>query len=180
MNGYFRKQLQCYAEVHRDERNCVTHGFGIPAIFLAVILPLSMWPLTIFGVPVNAAVLGVIPAAAAWLLLDFLIGMAVVGIAVIFLVIAAFIVSLVSPAIVWLMAAALFGVGWAFQLIGHAYFEHRRPAFMDNPAHMLIGPMFMVAKLYIALGLRHDLLGAVSAESANPPSNIDNGIHQRP
>ena len=179
MNSYFRKQLQCYAEVHRDERNCATHAFGIPAIFLAVVLPLSMWPLTVFGIPANAAMLGIIPAAAAWLVLDFLIGMTVVGIAVVFLVIAAIVVGLVSPTIVWLLAVALFVIGWALQIAGHAYFEHRRPAFMDNPTHMLIGPMFMASKLYIALGLRHDLLGAVSAGPAHP-SSLNNGIHQRP
>jgi uncharacterized membrane protein YGL010W len=32
---------------------------------------------------------------------------------------------------------------------------------VDNPMHLLIGPMFMVAKLLVALGLRPDLARAM-------------------
>jgi uncharacterized membrane protein YGL010W len=52
----------------------------------------------------------------------------------------------------------LFFVGWAFQLIGHAVFEGRKPAFMDDLSHTLIGPMFVVAKVLVRLGLRRDLV----------------------
>jgi len=45
MNDFFRRQLAIYAGYHRDERNRLTHTFGIPIIFLAVVLPLSSWPL---------------------------------------------------------------------------------------------------------------------------------------
>ena len=33
MNGFFQRQLEIYAGYHRDERNCVTHIFGIPIFF---------------------------------------------------------------------------------------------------------------------------------------------------
>ena len=36
-----------------------------------------------------------------------------------------------------------------------AYF--RQPALVDNPTHLLLGPMFVMAKLFIALGFRRDL-----------------------
>ena len=39
-------------------------------------------------------------------------------------------------------------------------FERRRPALIDNPLHMLIGPMFVIAKLCVAFGFRLDLAGA--------------------
>ena len=40
----------------------------------------------------------------------------------------------------------MFLVGWAFQFVGHAVYEKRRPAFMDDLASLLIGPLFLVAK----------------------------------
>jgi uncharacterized membrane protein YGL010W len=44
-----------------------------------------------------------------------------------------------------------------YWLIGHRLFERRQPALLDNPPHLLLGPMFVMAKLFIALGFRHDL-----------------------
>jgi uncharacterized membrane protein YGL010W len=55
------------------------------------------------------------------------------------------------------MTAALIVIGWALQIVGHTLFERRRPALLDNPIHMLISPMFTVAKLFVALGFRCDL-----------------------
>jgi uncharacterized membrane protein YGL010W len=51
------------------------------------------------------------------------------------------------------------------QILGHARFEHRKPALLDNPMHLLIGPMFLVAKLLVDLGLRPDLAQAIPAEA---------------
>jgi uncharacterized membrane protein YGL010W len=48
------------------------------------------------------------------------------------------------------------------QIVGHSVFERRRPALLDNPIHMLISPMFIVAKLLVALGFRSDLAVVVS------------------
>jgi uncharacterized membrane protein YGL010W len=57
----------------------------------------------------------------------------------------------------WCATVVLLVVGWFFQLLGHAVFEGRKPAFMDDLSHTLIGPMFVVAKLMVALGLRREL-----------------------
>jgi uncharacterized membrane protein YGL010W len=40
-------------------------------------------------------------------------------------------------------------------------FEGRRPALLDHPPHLLLGPMFVIAKLFIALGFRHDLAAII-------------------
>ena len=58
----------------------------------------------------------------------------------------------------WCVTAVLFVVGWVFQLAGHFIFEGRKPAFIDDLSHTLIGPMFVVAKLLVWLGLRRDLV----------------------
>jgi uncharacterized membrane protein YGL010W len=70
-----------------------------------------------------------------------------------------------SPTVVWLLSGSLFIIGWTLQILGHARFEHRKPALLDNPTHLLIGPMFLVAKLLVDLGFRPDLAQAISASS---------------
>ena len=57
----------------------------------------------------------------------------------------------------WSLTAILIVVGVASQIIGHRVFERRQPALVDNPTHLLLGPMFVMAKLFIALGFRRDL-----------------------
>ncbi len=46
------------------------------------------------------------------------------------------------------MAAGLFALGWAFQLVGHAVYERNRPAFVRNLRHLLIGPLWIARKLF--------------------------------
>jgi uncharacterized membrane protein YGL010W len=59
----------------------------------------------------------------------------------------------------------------ASQIIGHQVFERRQPALIDNPSHLLLGPMFVMAKLFIALGFRGDLAAIIApTPSAVSPS----------
>lgn len=157
MNSYFRRQLADYVEYHRDWWNCVMHVFGIIFLFLAAILPLNFWSVQIFGVQTTLAAMMVLPVLIYWLLLDTALGMGIVGAAVLLLSTAAIIVSNVSVGAVWSISAVLIVVGVSLQIIGHRLFERRQPALLDNPPHLLLGPMFVMAKLFIALGFRHDL-----------------------
>ena len=43
-------------------------------------------------------------------------------------------------------ALALFVVGWIFQFVGHYVYEKRSPAFFRNLAHLLVGPLWILAK----------------------------------
>ena len=40
----------------------------------------------------------------------------------------------------------------------------RQPALVDNPTHLLLGPMFVMAKLFIALGFRRDLATIIQGQ----------------
>jgi uncharacterized membrane protein YGL010W len=90
---------------------------------------------------------------------------AIVGAAIPLLFTATMIASHVSAAWVWTITAGLIVLGWALQIVGHSWFEHRRPALLDNPIHMLISPMFIFAKLFIALGFRRDLAAVLHKPS---------------
>ena len=48
-------------------------------------------------------------------------------------------------------AAAVFVLAWVAQFVGHQ-FEGRRPSFLTDLTYLLIGPAWVVAKLYRRLG----------------------------
>ena len=133
------------------------HVFGIVFLFLAAVLPLSLWSITVFGFETSAATVAVVPVLIYWFLLDFALGAAILGAAIVLVSAAAMIVSHVTIITMWSLTAFLIAIGVASQIIGHRVFEGRQPALVDNPTHLLLGPMFVMAKLLIALGFRRDL-----------------------
>ncbi len=137
------------------------HVFGIVFLFLAAVLPLSAWTVHLFGVQTSAATISVVPVLIYWLLLDTALGTAILGAAVLLLAAAAMIVNHSSAAGMWSITGVLIVIGLAVQAIGHQVFEHRQPALLDNPPHLLLGPTFVMAKLFIALGFRHDLAAII-------------------
>jgi len=180
MGDYFRRQLTDYVEYHRDPRNGLMHVFGIIALFLAAVLPLSQWPVPAFGAPVTAATIMVVPVLVYWLVLDAAIGTAILLAAVVLLATAAMIVSVATAPLVWMLTVALIVIGVTFQVVGHRVFERRQPALMDNPTHLLLGPMFVMAKLFIAFGFRQDLARvlAPAPQQALRSSAADSGERQ--
>lgn len=133
------------------------HVFGIIFLFLAAILPLSLWPISVLGFQTTAAVIAVIPVLVYWLMLDLALGLGILVAATVLLSVGAAIAAHASSVGLWSLTAFLIVVGVASQIIGHRVFEGRQPALVDNPTHLLLGPMFVMAKLYITLGFRRDL-----------------------
>ena len=168
---FFQRQLAIYADYHRDPRNGLTHYVGIPAIFLAVLLPLSLWQITLGGYQLSLAVVLLVPAVIGWTALDLGIGLAMLAFIVPLVLAAEFVARAGGAPTAWTLAGVLFVIGWALQIVGHMAFEHRRPALIDNLFQMFIGPMFMTAKLVVGLGFRADLTAAMRGvpTPARPP-----------
>jgi uncharacterized membrane protein YGL010W len=166
MSGTFRRQLAEYADYHRDERNCLMHIIGNPILFLAAVLPLSLLSIPLFGMQTSVAALLVIPALILWTAWDVGLGLAIVAAAIPLLLAAGSIANHVSVAAVWIITVFLTVVGWGLQIVGHQIYEKRRPALLDNPIHMLISPMYLFAKLFVALGFRRDLAALLQKSSA--------------
>lgn len=169
MNAFFKRQLTDYVEYHRDPWNCAMHVFGILSLFTAAVLPLSMWHVYALGAYTTMAPIMVLPVLIYWLLLDAALGTAILAVAVMLLSSAAFIVNHAAPATVWSITAILIAIGVGFQVVGHRVFERRQPALVDNPTHLLLGPMFVMAKLFIAFGFRHDLAAILDQAPPQPP-----------
>jgi uncharacterized membrane protein YGL010W len=157
MSAFFKRQLADYIEYHRNPWNGAMHVFGILTLFFAAILPLGLVPVQVLGVQTTLAPLLALPILIYWLLLDAALGTAILGCAVVLLAAATFVAHHASFVAVWSITVPLIVIGIGFQVIGHRVFEQRQPALVDNPSHLLLGPMFVMAKLFIALGFRRDL-----------------------
>jgi uncharacterized membrane protein YGL010W len=138
--------------------------FGILTLFFAAILPLNLVPVHILGVQTTLAPILALPVLIYWLLLDVGLGAAILGFAVVLFAAAAFVVQHASTVTVWSITLPLIALGIGFQVVGHRVFEQRQPALVDNPSHFLLGPMFVTAKLFIALGLRRDLAAIIQGD----------------
>lgn len=156
------RSLAAYGEYHRDRRNVATHLFGIPMIFLAIVILLSRPVLELDGLNVNPAIGLSLAAALFYLRLDLRFGVMMA----LLLALSCWIGLRLAgePTGTWLgWGGGLFVVGWAIQFVGHA-FEGRKPAFLDDLKSLLVGPLFVVAEIGFMLGLRRELLAAISEE----------------
>jgi uncharacterized membrane protein YGL010W len=162
VSNLFQQQLAEYAGYHRDKRNCLMHIIGNPILFLAAVLPLSLLSITILDVQISVAAMLVIPALMLWIAWDLGLGLAIVATSIPLLLAATAIADHLSVAAVWVITALLTIIGWGLQIVGHQIFEQRRPALFDNPIHMLISPMYLFARLFVALGFRRDLAALVT------------------
>ena len=154
-------QLSKYAEYHRDRRNFATHLVGVPMIVLAVIVLLSRPGIDIAGMPMTPAVAAVVVSGVYYLRLDFTLGMALGLIHAVMAMAGAAVAA--QDTTLWLTAGiGLFVLGWIIQFVGH-YYEGRKPAFADDIMGLVIGPLFVLAEVVFALGLRQRLLRDIEA-----------------
>lgn len=135
MNPRYVAALEDYASYHRDFRNKLTHYVGIPMIVFAVIGMLQH--VTLFpagGIVIDLAMLIMVGTLLYYLSLNIMAGLAMT---------ASFVLCYVGATYVsFKILVVLFVVGWIFQFIGH-YFEGKKPAFLKNGVHLLIGPVWI-------------------------------------
>ena len=159
-------QLSQYADYHRDGRNVLTHFVGVPMIVFAVVMLLSRpaWVWGDSGFILSPAVLAALAASIYYMLLDMRYGIALAVVLGGMLAVGAWLAQ--QSLAMWLgWGVGMFVVGWVIQFIGH-HWEGRKPAFMDDVMGLLIGPLFVLAEMGFALGLRKEVQHAVEARSS--------------
>jgi uncharacterized membrane protein YGL010W len=155
------EQLALYAAYHRNRWNRLTHFIGVPAIIFAVLIPMT-WISLGEGVTLAHVFLGAVLAY--YFLLDVPLALAT-AVAVGALFYAAKLAAATGVASGWTWSGVFFVGGWIFQLVGHA-FEGRKPALADNLFQIFIAPVFLVAEIFFALGLKRDVLEKIEARLA--------------
>lgn len=156
MNPFFLEQASMYLAYHRNPKNRATHYIGVPAISFAILIPMSWVHLFQLGdYTVSLSTLFLFSVSMMYLWMDLTVGLATALLFVPVLLLAEFAARTGLGTGGVIFAVAFVG-GWIFQLIGHA-FEGRKPALADNLFQIFVSPMFLVAELFFALGLKHDL-----------------------
>ena len=127
--------LTDYGSPHRSRGNLVCHAFGITLI--------------VFGILSMLGRIGASPAgatAAEWLIAAAFVFYLALDAPLAFAILVPLVaLDLVARAVSdWRIGLAAFAAGWVFQAVGHARFEHNRPAFFRNLVHLMVGPIFLV------------------------------------
>jgi uncharacterized membrane protein YGL010W len=139
MSPVLREHFADYGAFHATPGNKACHSLGIPMIFFAVIALLSHVPLfRVDGLAVTLAEPVIAAVMLYYLRLD-------AALAAMMLVVS--VVSAVAGRFVPVPAAAvLFVLGWVLQFVGHYVYEKKSPAFFRNVTHLLVGPLWILAK----------------------------------
>lgn len=151
--------LASYGRFHRDARNRLTHYFGVPAIIYAILIPLAQHTTTAFGGAVRLDRSLLVVAALGYTLLDPALGVSLTLVLAL-LVAAAEATCRFGPSAALIIAGVVFVLGWVLQLLGHRM-EGNRPALLTNLAQILVAPLYLIAELGFALGLRRELAASV-------------------
>ncbi|MDH3639784.1 MAG: DUF962 domain-containing protein [Gammaproteobacteria bacterium] len=149
------QQMAVYAAYHRHPLNRLTHFLGVPAIIVAILIPMGWLRIPVFGVEVSLAVVFVATVLVYYTLLDARLA----GLMVLFMLAMLAVTEWVAVNLAvrdgLQVAAIAFIGGWIFQIIGHV-FEGRRPALVDNGWQIFVAPIFLLAEALFALGYRRD------------------------
>lgn len=141
-----------YSEDHRNPTNQVVHWICVPLIVWTVVALLWLVP-----VPAALGRQGFWAAAAMVVALMFYLKLSRP------LALAMFVAFAALAAITWLLhgalgdrgllwtAIAVFVAAWIAQFIGHRI-EGKRPSFLTDLVYLLIGPLWLVSKLFRRFG----------------------------
>lgn len=128
-----------YAAYHGTPGNKACHYVAVPLIVLTLFALLAQVELvTIGGFTVTLAEVVIVLATAYYLTLDAPLALLMMAASVLF----AWAGRFIPP----MIALALFAAAWVLQFIGHYVYEHRSPAFFRNLTHLLVGPLWVLAK----------------------------------
>lgn len=156
------EQLSRYKSVHFNKKNIQTHFIGVPLIIWAVtlLMSLSSFDIHLLGLTIK------VTAAKVFFTLAILyyfklhwrlaIGMLLYIIPNIYIA-----EKMAHMDNAYVLAIIIFIIGWIIQFIGH-YFEKAKPAFVDDLSQFLIGPLFLMAEVYFAIGWEKELLEKIA------------------
>ena len=156
-----------YAHYHRDRRNIATHLVGVPLIFMAsgIMLTQPEWVVADRLLTPAWVVWGL---SSLWYLSrgNFLLGLATVGVNGVLMALAHLLAPMAAQVglAAWQLGLAVFVVGWIIQFVGH-YWEGRKPAFVDDIVGLLVGPMFVVGEVLMAVGLLGQMRMAIERQA---------------
>jgi uncharacterized membrane protein YGL010W len=139
MTKALRSYFDDYAAHHATPGNKACHSVGIPLIVLSTFALLGKVALfQAGGFTVTAAEVVLLAATAYYFTLDRTLALMMALTSAVLIVVGRFLG-------VW-PALAVFVFGWILQFVGHYVYEKRSPAFFQNLTHLMVGPLWILAK----------------------------------
>jgi len=133
--------LAHYEESHRDPRNERIHFVAIPLIMLSLIgLLYCLHPWVAYAFILASMVYY---ARLSTVFLATMAGLSVLGLALVY----------AMGEYRLTVSVALFVAAWIAQFVGHKM-EGRKPSFFEDLQYLWVGPIFVVSKLFLKLGIR--------------------------
>jgi len=140
MSNALQRYFADYAAFHATPGNRTCHMVGIPLIVFTLFALLTQVPLfALGGFTVTLAEVLLLVASVFYLTLDLTLALLMLAVSLGFLVFAR------RTPFAWALSA--FVLGWILQFVGHYVYEKKAPAFLGNLAHLLVGPLWILAKL---------------------------------
>ena len=131
-----------YGESHRHPANEAIHWICVPLITWSVLA--ALWVLS----PAVAYVgIGLAVAFYAWLSVQIAVGMLALFALMVYPL------TILGSNTLW-VAAAVFGLAWIGQFIGHAI-EGRKPSFLEDVKFLLVGPAWLLHFIYRRVGIAY-------------------------
>ena len=140
--------LNEYASDHTHPKNIATHKIGVPLVLFHIIAMLDWIHLTpsivvhTAGDGLWALSVGHIFALAVfswYMTLSVQLGL--------YVAIASLACFAIAPYTSWAVVIGITVVAWFLQILGHAVYEKKSPAFLRNLIQILVGPLFFAAVL---------------------------------
>jgi uncharacterized membrane protein YGL010W len=145
-----------YSESHQHPTNQLIHWIFVPLIFLSAIG--MMWDVKLGialdfmdGEPLNAAMVVSLLIFAYYLSLSFAISVGILAVISLGLIACYAYNGSIS---IWIFSLVIFVVSWIFQFLGHRV-EGKKPSFFKDIEFFLVGPMWVLAKLYNKIGIKY-------------------------
>ena len=147
-----------YGESHQNVTNQLIHWIFVPLIFLSVIgltwdVKLGVSLDFLGGEPLNAAMILTALAFAYYLNLSFSISVGMLAVSG-FGLLVCYLFGEDLPMSVWKISLIIFIVSWIFQFVGHKI-EGKKPSFFKDLQFFMVGPMWVLAKLYKKFGIKY-------------------------
>jgi uncharacterized membrane protein YGL010W len=139
MSPTLQAQFADYATFHGTPGNKACHYVAVPLIVLTLFALLAQVPIaTMGGFTVTLAEVVIVLVTVYYLTLDVTLALLMLAASILF----AWAGRYIPP----MIALGLFVAAWVLQFIGHYVYEHRSPAFFRNLTHLLVGPLWVLAK----------------------------------
>jgi uncharacterized membrane protein YGL010W len=139
MSPTLLKLFQEYSQYHRDPVNAAIHKLAVPLIVFHVLAMLD-WislGLELGGHPITLAHAVFLPVLLWYLLMSARLAAVMIPFSALCLWVGR---MTHSEVVIGIAVSA-----WIAQLIGHARFEGKAPAFKDNLVQLLVGPVYFIA-----------------------------------